>query len=66
MRAAQQVNEDHLQEEERDVLPTFRDNVDPARREQLGQQWLDFHSDHEQAQGLSGRDTDPHSVTERP
>jgi len=64
--AAQQVNEDHLQEEERDVLPTFRDNVEPARREQLGQQWLDFHRDHEQAQGLSGRDTDPHSVTERP
>ncbi len=65
VRAAQQVNEDHLQEEERDVLPAFRDNVDRARREQLGQQWLDFHSDHEQAQGLTGRDTDPHSVTEQ-
>ncbi len=66
VRAAQEVNEDHLQEEERDVLPTFRDNVDRARREQLGQQWLAFHSDHEQAQGLTGRDTDPHSVTEHP
>ncbi len=66
VRTGREVNEDHLQEEERDVLPTFRDNVDPAHREQLGQQWLDFHSDHEQAQGLSGRDTDPHSVTERP
>jgi nitrite reductase/ring-hydroxylating ferredoxin subunit len=66
VRAAQEVNEDHLQEEERDVLPTFRDNVDRARREQLGQQWLAFHRDHEQAQGLTGRDTDPHSVTEQP
>ena len=65
VRAAQKVNEDHLQEEERDVLPTFRDTVDRARREQLGQQWLAFHSDHEQAQGLTGRDTDPHSVTEQ-
>jgi nitrite reductase/ring-hydroxylating ferredoxin subunit len=64
VRAAQEINEDHLQEEEQDVLTAFRDNVDPNRREQLGQQWLDFHSDHEQAQGLSGRDTDPHSVTE--
>lgn len=65
VRAAQRVNEDHLQEEERDVLPAFRDNVDRARREQLGQQWLAFHSDHEQAQGLTGRATDPHSVTEQ-
>lgn len=65
VRAAHQVNEDHLQEEERDVLPAFRDNVDRAHREQLGQRWLAFHSDHEQAQGLTGRDTDPHSVTEQ-
>lgn len=63
VRAARKVNEDHLQEEEHDVLPTFRDTVDRARREQLGQQWVDFHSDHEQARGLTGRDTDPHSVT---
>ena len=64
VRAAQQVNEDHLQEEERDVLPAFRDSVDRARREQLGQQWVDFHIDHEQARGLSGRATDPRSVSE--
>jgi len=63
VRAARATNDDHLQEEERDVLPTFREDVDPARREQLGQQWLDFHSDHEQARGLTGQDTDPHSVT---
>ncbi len=62
VRAAQQVNEDHLQEEERDVLPSFRDTVDRARREQLGQQWLAFHRDHKQAHGLPGRDTDPHRV----
>ena len=62
VRNAQQVNEEHLQEEEQDVLPPFRDSVDQQRRQQLGELWVAFHREHEHAQGLSGQDTDPHAV----
>jgi len=65
VRNAQQVNEEHLDEEEQDVLPPFRDSVDRQRRQELGEQWVAFHRDHEHAQGLSGQDTDPHAVVEQ-
>lgn len=65
VRNAQQVNEEHLQEEEQDVLPPFRDSVDRQRRQQLGEQWVAYHREHEQAQGLSGQDTDPQEVVEQ-
>ncbi|MDP9497595.1 MAG: Rieske 2Fe-2S domain-containing protein [Actinomycetota bacterium] len=65
VRTAGQVNEEHLQEEERDVLPAFRHSVDRAAREQLGAQWVTFHAEHEGAQGLSHADTDPRTVLER-
>ncbi len=47
VRAAEAMNEDHLQQEERDVLPPFREGTDRTRREELGQQWLAFHSEHD-------------------
>ncbi len=65
VRTAQEVNEDHLQEEERDVLPAFRDSVDGPHREALGQQWVTFHREHAQAQGLTGLDADPLAVIEQ-
>jgi nitrite reductase/ring-hydroxylating ferredoxin subunit len=65
VRTAREVNEDHLSEEEADVLPPFRDRVDPARRQELGSQWVAFHREHAAARGLSGADADPHAVIER-
>ncbi len=65
VRTAGQVNEEHLQEEERDVLPVFRHSVDRAAREQLGARWLTFHAEHQGAQGLSDAGTDPQTVLER-
>jgi len=65
VRTVEAVNEQHLQEEERDVLPSLRDNTDRERREALGQQWLTFHADHEGARGLSGKDANPAAVVER-
>ncbi len=62
VRAAEAVNEDHLQQEERDVLPPFRDSTDRTRREELGRQWLAFHSEHDGARGLNGKDADPQAV----
>jgi len=55
VRTAQEVNEEHLQEEERDVLPPFRDSVDRQRRLELGEQWLVFHRQHEGRGGSTGR-----------
>lgn len=63
---ARRVNEEHLREEEREVLPSFRRNVPRHRREELGQQWVDFHEEHEQARGLSGENTEPRSVIDQP
>lgn len=62
VRATQEVNAEHMAEEERDFLPGFREAVDPERREELGMQWLAFHDEHEQARGLSGDDADPAKV----
>ncbi len=64
LRRAREVNEEHLQEEERDPLPLFRENTDRARREELGQEWLAFHEQHHHARGLAGEDVDPRSVVE--
>ena len=59
LRAAREVTADHLGEEERDMLPPFRESVPAERRGELGMQWLEFHEEHERAKGLSGADKDP-------
>ena len=59
---AREVNEEHLQEEERDALPLFRTSTDRGRREELGSEWVSFHEQHQQARGLSGEDVDPEDV----
>ncbi len=63
---ARRVNEDHLREEEQTILPSFRRNVPRHRREELGQQWVLFHQEHQEARGLSGEDTEPRAVIDQP
>jgi len=57
-----EVNEEHLQEEEHEGLPLFRESTDRARREELGHEWVAFHQQHKHADGLSGADVDPQVV----
>ena len=59
---ARQVNEEHLDEEERDALPLFRESTDRAHREKVAREWIAFHEDHQHARGLSGEHVDPEDV----
>ena len=65
MRTARDVNEDHLQDEEKDVLPAFHDSIDLDRREESGQQWRVVHHEHVGARGLTLEHTDPQVVLEQ-
>ena len=58
-RSAREATVEHLEEEEHDVLPPFRESVDDATRGDLGMRWLAFHEEHDRARGLSGEDKDP-------
>jgi len=62
LRIARDVNEEHLQEEESDALPLFRESTEKAYREQLGREWVAFHEQHQHARGLSGEHVDPQDV----
>jgi len=53
------ANDEHLAEEERDVIPDFREHSDEALRSRLGAQWVAFHVQHRAARGISGEDIDP-------
>ena len=64
LRNAREVNAEHLDEEERDVLPPFADNVDAEHREALGMRWLELHEQHDGARGLSGEQKDPEQYVE--
>jgi hypothetical protein len=59
VRSCQEANEHHLSEEEHDVLPDLRSNADQDKLDALGERWLAFHDEHENARGLSGKDKDP-------
>jgi hemerythrin HHE cation binding domain-containing protein len=61
---AQQVNGDHMAEEEREFIPEFKNAVDAERRDQLGLEWLRLHDEHAHAQGLPGDDADPQAVVD--
>ena len=58
-REAREATVDHLGEEENDVIPPYKEQVDEGTRTQLGEQWLAFLERHEGAKGLSGEDKDP-------
>jgi len=57
--ACREANDEHLGEEERDVIPDFREHSDAALRSSLGARWVAFHADHRQAAGISAEDVDP-------
>ena len=57
VRHAQEVNGDHMAEEERDILGDFKERVAQEQRDELGLAWLAFHEEHARAQGLSGEQT---------
>jgi hemerythrin-like domain-containing protein len=61
---AQQVNGDHMAEEEREFIPGFKEGVDADRRDELGMEWLKLHDEHDHARGLSGADADPQAVAD--
>ncbi len=65
IRDAQYENNDHLDEEERDVLPPFRSEVSDDTRATMGQEWLAFRDEHFGGRGLSGQDKDPEAYVER-
>lgn len=64
LRTTREVNEEHLQEEEREALPLFRESTDRSRLEELGREWVTFHERHQHARGLSGDDVDPQAVVD--
>ncbi len=59
VRACRKANDDHLAEEERDVIPDFREHSDQDLRDRLGVEWVAFHAEHRGARGVSGDDIDP-------
>lgn len=63
-RAAREATVDHLGEEENDVLPPFKQEVDEQRRSELGLRWMKFLEDHEGAKGLAGDEKDPGQYVE--
>ena len=64
-RHAREVTVEHLEEEEHDVLPPFRESADEGQRGDLGMQWLAFLEEHQRARGLSGEDKDPEQYVEQ-
>ncbi len=58
------ANDDHLGEEERDVIPDFREHCSPELRWELGHKWRKFEADHPSAKAISGDDVDPHAYVE--
>src|SRR3981081_890979 len=57
--ACRKANDAHLAEEERDVIPAFREHSDQESRDQLGARWVAFRAEHGGARGVSGDDIDP-------
>lgn len=55
------ANDEHLAEEERDVIPDFREHSDPKLRQSLGKAWIEFEAVHAGARDISGDDVDPDS-----
>ncbi len=63
-REAREATVDHLGEEERDVLPPFKEQVAEQRRGELGLAFLAYRDEHEGAKGLSGKEKDPEAYVE--
>ncbi len=59
VRKTRTANSDHMAEEEDDALPDFRRNAPLSVREELGRRFLEFKTDHADAQDLDTSDKDP-------
>jgi len=57
--ACRRANDEHLAEEERDVIPDVLTHTDSGLRSELGVRWMTFHSEHRAARGISEDDVDP-------
>ena len=64
VRTAQEVNSEHMAEEERDILGDFKQRIPQEQRDELGLAWLAFHEEHHRAKGLSGEPEDVDSYVE--
>ena len=53
------ANDEHIAEEERAVIPDFREHSDEELRGRLGIPWVVFHAEHRGARGVSGDDVGP-------
>lgn len=58
------ANDEHLAEEERDVIPDFREHSDEDLRSELGVRWAAFHAEHRGGRGISGSDIEPETYIE--
>ena len=57
--ACRKANDEHLAEEERDVIPDFREHSDEELRSALGVRWTAFHAEHRGARGVSDDNVAP-------
>ena len=64
VRTAQEVNGEHMAEEEREILGDFKQRIPQERRDELGLAWLAFREEHDRAQGLSGEPEDVEGYVE--
>jgi Hemerythrin HHE cation binding domain len=64
VRHTQEVNGDHMAEEEHDILGDFKERIGQEQRDELGLAWLQFHEDHDRAAGLSGEPEDVEAYVE--
>jgi hypothetical protein len=53
------ANDEHLAEEERDVIPDFREHSNEELRNSLGVRWAAFHAEHRGARGVSDENVNP-------
>jgi hypothetical protein len=59
VQSCRKANDEHLAEEESDVIPDFRQHTDTNLRRELGARWLEYHTEHRAARGISIDDVDP-------
>ncbi|MDO8391296.1 MAG: hemerythrin domain-containing protein [Actinomycetota bacterium] len=58
------ANDEHLEEQERDIIPSFREHSDDELRSVLGREWLQFKPRHSGARGVPGDDVDSGAYVE--
>lgn len=59
VQASRKANDEHLPEDEPDVIPDLRMHTGPGFRCELGVRWMTFHCEHRAARGISRDDVDP-------